>query len=249
MRKRVRDGCGGAAEAAVLELYVHKSGSMTGMSNGDDGSVYRSAMPERIKRRRRRIVVGAVGLAAVLGAGAFVVTDQLTGSDDRREPAAIAPVTPTADATTPTSPAATSGSPPAPVKSTRSAARQRTSPSPSPSPSVPQATGLSVAEAPVAERNVRTADGIVRVVSAKSDLTGHRDLRMVGDEGIPVGEARCTQHLKVNNDTKVHVVPTMLLCWRTSEARSVVTVAISNKGRPSTSRSVTLLDSEWAKLG
>jgi hypothetical protein len=48
---------------------------------------------------------------------------------------------------------------------------------------------------------------------------------------------------------KPAVRPNLLLCWRTSDDRSVATVLIDQSGKPSTADSVRIIDREWAKLG
>jgi hypothetical protein len=40
----------------------------------------------------------------------------------------------------------------------------------------------------------------------------------------------------------------MLVCWRTSARRSVVTVAVAEQGRPSSGDSVAVIQREWARL-
>ncbi|MEU4241232.1 hypothetical protein [Actinoplanes sp. NPDC026619] len=44
-------------------------------------------------------------------------------------------------------------------------------------------------------------------------------------------------------------IPTILLCWQTSASRSVVTFAVSDKGKPAVNESLKVIDREWAKLG
>lgn len=214
----------------------------------DDGAVYQSEMPDRARRRRTRFAAGAIGLAAVLGAGAFLLTAQLTDRDENtrnQDIGALAPVVPSARPTTPAVSLPPGG--PSPEPPTRSAVKRSTSPSPTPSV-IPSATGLAAAGTAVNEHNVTTAEGTVRVVSARYDLTGQRDLLMAGDEGNPVGNARCTSKLRFANSTGVRDVPSMLLCWRTSPERSVITVAVAGNGKPSRQHSVQLLDREWKKL-
>ncbi|WP_328460488.1 hypothetical protein OHA21_29950 [Actinoplanes sp. NBC_00393] len=89
----------------------------------------------------------------------------------------------------------------------------------------------------------------LRVVSAKYDLTGQREMLWAADKGHKVGDASCTQRFRFSNDTKPTERPSMLLCWRTSEAKSVVTVAVTKEGRPSEEKTVAALQKEWMKLG
>lgn len=86
-----------------------------------------------------------------------------------------------------------------------------------------------------------TAEGSIRVTTAKSDLT---DLLPAADGGSPAGHSRCSRNLLGGPPA-----PARLLCWRTSADRSVITLATATTGRPSTAVSLTVLDREWARLG
>ncbi|WP_030438886.1 hypothetical protein [Actinoplanes subtropicus] len=100
----------------------------------------------------------------------------------------------------------------------------------------------------VKERTETTSEGTVRVTTAKGDLTGQRYLRMAADQGEPVGQARCTQRLRFANAAGAQVLPSVLLCWRVSAQRSVVTFTVAKKGRPSPRVSESIINGEWAKL-
>lgn len=89
----------------------------------------------------------------------------------------------------------------------------------------------------------------MRVVAARSNLVGQRELAWVADAGEPVGDARCTQNFKIGPGGKPRVRPTMLICWRTSPQRSVYTVLVDIEHPPSKQASVAALDEAWAKLG
>ncbi|GAA0538553.1 hypothetical protein GCM10010172_19780 [Paractinoplanes ferrugineus] len=222
------------------------------MSNRDDdeGVVYHSAVQEQRRRRRTQAIVGTIGLAAILGPTAYFVTAQIL---DGRRPTvtqdigALAPMPPTEQATP--APAASSGSPSTAVRSTIAAVRRSTSPTPVPSVPSGAADQLSIQGVGVTERNFTTADGTVRVQSARFDLTGQRDLAMAGDSGRAYGTARCTQNMRFPDDPNVREMPSMLLCWRVSLSRSVVTMAVAAAGKPSAARSVQLLEQEWERLG
>jgi len=89
----------------------------------------------------------------------------------------------------------------------------------------------------------------LRVISAYGDLTGKRELAWAADAGHPVGTARCTQNFKFNPGTRVGRRSTMLLCWRTSPTKSVATVAVDLKRRPSEAESVATIDKVWRQMG
>ncbi|GGJ94744.1 hypothetical protein GCM10010123_25690 [Pilimelia anulata] len=105
-------------------------------------------------------------------------------------------------------------------------------------------SGVQVAES----GNLRKDRQTLRVVSARADLTGQRELAWVADGGAPVGTARCTQNFRFSTARPAKVRPTLLLCWRTSAARSAYTVMVNLNGRPSREASIAALDSAWAKL-
>jgi hypothetical protein len=88
----------------------------------------------------------------------------------------------------------------------------------------------------------------MRVVSAKADLTGQRELGWAADDGHEVGAAHCTQNFKIG-DTEPRVRPTMVICWRTSAEKSVFTVAVDIDGKPSEKDSVATLNRVWSKMG
>ena len=89
----------------------------------------------------------------------------------------------------------------------------------------------------------------MRVVSARQDLTGYRELGWVTAEREQVGDGvQCTQRIQLSPDSPAKVRPTLLLCWRTSAARSAYTVAVDFKGKPSVQESVAEINKAWSKL-
>ncbi|MEV4348693.1 hypothetical protein AB0J83_29905 [Actinoplanes sp. NPDC049596] len=244
---------------------------------GDEG-VYQSDMHDRQERRRKQrakqAVVGVAGLA-VLGAGAYFVTTQVTGqTTETRDAGALAPITSAATS----APASASASPEPTAEAdavtpTKGAVKQSTSPTPSPSPSRSMSVEQEIKEArekaakdgynvkrpvtpapnaatgPVTEHNENRKNGTFRVVTARHDLSGQRELLWVANGGESVGSADCTQTFKFSNNDKPQVKKNMLVCWRTSASRSVVTVMVDYNGNPSKTDSVKAIDREWAKLG
>jgi hypothetical protein len=89
----------------------------------------------------------------------------------------------------------------------------------------------------------------IRVVSAHYDVTGRWALLAVADNGHQVGDARCTQNLRVGDAAVPQVRSRMLVCWRTAENKSVVTVAVSYRSSPQISASLEALDRQWDVLG
>jgi hypothetical protein len=87
-----------------------------------------------------------------------------------------------------------------------------------------------------------------KVVSARGDLTGQRELRWVADGGYTVGHAKCTQNFRFNPQSKASVRPTLLICWRLSPTKSVYTVLVDLKRKPSAKASVAAIDKTWRTM-
>lgn len=104
-------------------------------------------------------------------------------------------------------------------------------------------------EVTVKEHGSVQKDGkMLKVVSARQDLSGHRELTWVADEGKTVGKAKCSQKIKLSNEAQPRVRPTLLICWRTSSEKSVYTVSVNLDKKPSMRESVAAIDKAWAKL-
>jgi len=245
------------------------------MSNDDDG-VYQSSAGHEQSRKRRVAVAGVVALAALLGGGAYLITAKVTDGQhtDAGDTGALVPiVTPASGDTTATGQPTPVTASPKPTISTKQAVKQSLSPSPPiPTesmsveeqikaareraareghplqPALTTAPGIVAAEA-VQERNVARPDGSLRIVTARSDLTGQRELLWAADQGKRYGDVTCTQNFHFSNNNKPAVRPTMLLCWRTSDRKSVATVLVDRDGKPSTAESARIIAEEWAKLG
>jgi len=117
-------------------------------------------------------------------------------------------------------------------------------------PLPPKGGVASAVEAKVVNTGSLSKDrATLRVVSALGDLTGHRELSWVADGGTPVGTARCSNTIRLSGDAKAAKKPNLLVCWRTSEKKSVYTVAVDLDGDPSEQKSVTAINKEWRSLG
>ncbi|MEU4241239.1 hypothetical protein [Actinoplanes sp. NPDC026619] len=262
------------------------------MSN-DDG-IYRSAAGRRRSRRRTRLTVIGVGLAAVLGGGGYAATTRLAtdqnlavapGDRALAPPPAFSP--PPLPAVPPLSAPPLSSSPLSlpPLMPARSAARHSVSVAPSaslpaslppPASSPPPALVPPPASSPpalapprspassspppdlaaaglapgwISERTERRPNGSLRIISARSDLTGRRELLWAADGGRPIDKVNCTQNLHFSDDARPAIQPNLLLCWRTSATRSVATLLSDRGGHPSIADSVDTIDREWAGLG
>jgi len=88
----------------------------------------------------------------------------------------------------------------------------------------------------------------LRLVAARADLTGLLELGWAGDQGTAVGEGRCTQLLDITGQGEPETKPTMMLCWRTSEALSVYGIAIDQDRKPSGTETMAAVQDLWAEL-
>jgi hypothetical protein len=89
----------------------------------------------------------------------------------------------------------------------------------------------------------------MRVVSARANLSGQRELAWAADSGHRVGSVSCTQNFRFNPTSSARVRPTLLLCWHVSATRTVYTVAVDIDRRPSEQDSVAIVNQVWASLG
>jgi hypothetical protein len=222
----------------------------------------------RLSRRRKHTVIGVVGVA-LLGTGAFVATDLITSARTTRtgEVGALTPLNSDPAAVSasghPASSAAvrattTASDAPQTVAERVAAAKAAGAKSdgrikrPLPNPVGAVADGrVRVTEDGVTVRetgSLKNGPGTMRIVSARRDLTGQREFAWAADKGELVGNARCTNRLRLSPDAGLQVLPTLLLCWRTSAARSVCIVAVKLNARPSKHAVVTEIDRVWSKL-
>lgn len=114
-----------------------------------------------------------------------------------------------------------------------------------------QAKGGAAAKADeaVTQRTESIKDGSVRVTTARHDLTDSAALLIAGDGGKSVGDGvKCTNRVRFSQDTPATERPTLLVCWRTSANRSVVTMMATPRGIPSADANVSIINREWAKL-
>ncbi|GIE88758.1 hypothetical protein [Actinoplanes regularis] len=222
------------------------------------GQLYVSATVTAQRRRdfrRKLTVAGVTGAVAVL-AGAYLLTTRVTetGQEAVPEPAALAPLTTAATpAIDETGRSAVPGNLRA-SRATRPAQPAKRAPSPTPAtlaalsapvggPSGPEQRGI------VTRRVETVQNGTVRVSSARFDLTGQNDLPFAADAGYAAGnDVRCTTRVRFSADEPVAAQPNLLLCWRVSDRRSVVTMAVAAHGLPDPRDSVDIIAREWASL-
>jgi hypothetical protein len=66
----------------------------------------------------------------------------------------------------------------------------------------------------------------VRLVAARTNLTGALDLAWAADEGTLVGDVHCTNNVVLGRGAQPRVRPTMMLCWKVSTSASVYSLII-----------------------
>ncbi|MGX6607159.1 hypothetical protein ACWKSP_34300 [Micromonosporaceae bacterium Da 78-11] len=207
---------------------------------------------------RGKTALGALALAAALCGAAYLITSLLPDSDTSTgNGGGLAPVVSVEPITSLPSPAASVVEPVMGSAPPRSASTVAPSPTFSPAftaaPSgVAVAGGISAQGGPaaaadaVSTRTEKIAGGTLRISSGRLDLTGEGDQALAADDGFPVGDARCTQQLYLRPAGPTgRRVPSMMVCWRTSATRSVVTVGT---GTPSAADGAAAIASEWAQL-
>jgi hypothetical protein len=179
---------------------------------------------------RRKAVIGAAGLLSLVGLGAVIAaqTDEDPG------------------ATTVAGPAPTATRPSEEVNqrvaAIRSAAAKK-------GPGVLRPLPSASAPGEVTTTTSEQDGGTLKVVSARGDLTGYRELGWVAEPGSKVGAARCSDTIRLSVDAKPVKHPTLLICWRTSARKSVYTLAVKAKGKPSPKDSAAAIDRQWQRLG
>jgi hypothetical protein len=198
----------------------------------------------RWTRRRKQVATTAVGLTALLGVGGYVITAQVVGGHHTTTATPVGQGK--GEANPEPSPAPSdSRSVEERIKAAREAAAKDGYPvkrARTPAPGVREATD-------VVERNEKVRNGSLRIITARSDLSGQHELLWAADKGKHYGKASCTQNFKFANNDTAKVRPTLLLCWRTSATRSVATVLVDFGGHPSIAKSTAIINREWAKLG
>jgi hypothetical protein len=225
--------------------------------------------------RRRRFALGAAGLAVVLGGGAYLITSQVVDHRDATvatDTGALAPPAGPASPSESATPPAVSASPS--TGATKAKATSTSAPTTAPAPQSSTAVDQEIKEArakaakdgvplmrartagpdvesgPVSQRTEQRKNGELRIVTAKFDLTGQGELLWPANGGKSVGDnTECTQTFRFSNEAKASTKKNLLLCWRTSATRSVVTALVDRSGKPSTADSIAVIDREWAKLG
>ncbi|MEU4163756.1 hypothetical protein [Actinoplanes sp. NPDC026670] len=230
--------------------------------------------PEQVQRPlsrsrwgRGRIAAGTAGLAALLGVGAYVITGQIVADDEQTQvaqeirrigPAGTGSATPSASSAPQASESATgtSASPtasPTPVPSEvveeikearRKMAAEGVPVKPPVKPKVAQAT----ADVDISDKGTLKEGGIVRIMSSRSDLTGQRELAYVAGGIFKYRKASCSQTFQFSTNPSPAKRDNLLMCWRTSDDKSVVAMVVDPKGHPSREKALDALEKKWRDM-
>jgi hypothetical protein len=239
---------------------------MTRQHNHPDGE--RAARPGP-RLNRRRLAVGTAGLAALLGAGAYLVTDRLVNETEQTAAQDVTVIAPADPAAAPAAPASSGASPAAPIPESSAAPTPQASGSPLSDETVTEILkarekmekeGVEVkrplkkggaAQAASVEATTEgslSTGGIVRMVTAKEDLTGQRELAWVSGGIAKYRGVPCSQTVRFSPDSPPEKKDNLLICWRTSAAKSVISIVVDPDGKPSRAKAVTALEKEWRSM-
>ncbi|MFC7527654.1 hypothetical protein [Actinoplanes sp. GCM10030250] len=228
----------------------------------------------RTRWSRGRIATGTAGLAAILGVGAYLVTDNVVNNEQNtagQEVRQIAPV-----ATDPATPAATDASPtpsaqPSSAGSSSPVPTADASGSPLPSevveeirearrkmaedgvpikpPVVPKAAAAAAPPVEMTTKGSLKEGGIIRTLTARGDLTGQRELAYVAGGVKEYRGVSCSQTFQFSTNPKPEKKDNLVMCWRTSAKKSVAVMVVDPKGKPSKDKAVDAIEKNWRSMG
>lgn len=238
-----------------------------GDQSGDNGD--ESQPGPRRGRRRTRVAVGVAGLAVVLGGGAYLVTSAIADDESTvaQQPGGVAPavVAPSssgepevsasaavpASVAAPASAAAKSAEAISPKvrKEIEDARKKMAKDGVKVQRPVPPKTTAQAADVKLTDKGSLKEGGILRMITAKEDLTGQRELGWVAGgvakhRGVP-----CSQTFQFSTNPTPKKKANLLMCWRTSAKKSVIAIVVDPKGHPSRDKAVDALEKKWTAMG
>ncbi|MBO3742113.1 hypothetical protein [Actinoplanes flavus] len=243
---------------------------------GDDSGPTPPAR-RRPGQRRALAVAGVAGLAAVLGGAAYVTTSAIVSRDSATTTDEAAPAPPVIPATgLPSAPKEVE--PAAPATTTREARESKPSPtipttdvtgkplSEEVRKRIREARrkmaedGVAVqhpvtAKAVAPLRDVQSTTegsfaegGMIRLLSARGDLTGQRELSGVAGGIEKYGNVSCSQTFKFATSPRPEKKPNLLMCWRATPDKSVAAIMVDPKGNPSRAKAVAAIQKKWKTM-
>jgi hypothetical protein len=220
-----------------------------------------------------RLAVGTAGLAAVLGAGAYVVTSQIVDEPETTVAQEVAPIAPTVDRTNATPDVTSSAGAPSPASASPSISPVPTTDAsgrPIPShvveeikearrkmakdgvpvkpPILPKVAAKPVSDVKRTTTGSIQKGGIVRVITARGDLSGQEELAYVAGGVWKEGKASCTQTFQFSTNPAPGKRDNLLMCWRTDPEKSVIAMVVDPKGDPSENKALKVLADNWRSL-
>ncbi|MDI6101619.1 hypothetical protein QLQ12_23645 [Actinoplanes sp. NEAU-A12] len=91
--------------------------------------------------------------------------------------------------------------------------------------------------------------GILRLLTARSDLTGQQELAGVAGGVTKYRNVPCSQTFKFSTNPAPRKRPNLLMCWRTTPKKSVVAIVVDPGGNPSREKAVRALEKKWRAMG
>lgn len=212
-------------------------------------------------------------MAVLLGGGAYLITDHdTTGGDATTDVGALASAgsaTPgmsssPSGAQTSDGPRSRTSSAPSPASGAPSSATQSISPEVRKSIEAARESmrkdGVEV-QRPVVPAAPQTADnietttkgslkegGIVRVLAAREDLTGQRELAYVAGGVEKYRNVPCSQTFQFSTSPTPAKKDNLLMCWRTTATKSVVAIVVDPKGKPSRDKALAAIEQKWRSM-
>jgi hypothetical protein len=91
----------------------------------------------------------------------------------------------------------------------------------------------------------------IRVVAARTDLSGKLEQAWAAGSGSEVGRDRCTNNIQPAKGSAARVRPTVMLCWRTSASFSAYSLIIDPKSATPVTEAdgAAALDDAWDAAG
>jgi hypothetical protein len=226
----------------------------------------------RSRLRRARVAVGVAGLATVLGGAAYVTTSTVLSDGSTTATDPTGPQIPAASFTampaeSPSEDAVSRGSgsaamvptvdisgKPVPSKIVEDVRKAREKMAKD-GVKVQRPAARTSAATPIKDEDVEQSTtgkiaegGTVRVIAARGDMTGQRELSWVAGGITKHRGVDCSQTFKFAQSPTPVKKDNLLICWRTSPKKSVAALVADMHGKPSKDRAVKALERKWRSM-